>query len=178
MDNSFKDCLYENFVAAIDMLRNAIDMYPDELWMTKSKFFYLSYHTVIFSDYYLSYPVSNFQPALPYIITDQSNLPGEAVDDVLPKDVYSRQQMIGYLSSVRKKCKELVFIEPDSKLTERWIEPGEVKMLGLCPSIVEDYTVLGILFYNFRHVQHHVGQLNFILRQEIKKAPDWISAAH
>ncbi|MBS1611020.1 MAG: DinB family protein [Bacteroidetes bacterium] len=159
------------------MLKSAIDLCPDELWQKKNKFFYLSYHTAIFLDYYLTCPVKNFQPALPYTITAENKIPIEAIDDILPNELYSRQQLLAYLSSAREKCKQLVFIEPDNKLTNPWIEKTEINMHGLCPSLVENYTILEILFYNLRHVQHHTAQLNFILRQEINKAPDWISLA-
>ncbi|MEZ4847283.1 MAG: hypothetical protein R3B93_01345 [Bacteroidia bacterium] len=50
----------------------------------------------------------------------------------------------------------------------------EIGLHGLCPSIVENYTLLEIIFYNFRHVQHHVGQLNFLLRQKADVAADWV----
>jgi hypothetical protein len=33
------------------------------------------------------------------------------------------------------------------------------------------------LLYNMRHVQHHVEQLNLILRQETDSAPEWVSRA-
>jgi len=35
----------------------------------------------------------------------------------------------------------------------------------------EDYSVLEILLYNLRHVQHHSAQLNLLLRQRIDSAP-------
>jgi hypothetical protein len=177
MEDTFKHCLWKNFAAAIDMLGNAIDTSPDELWQKKNKFFYMSFHTLIFLDYYATYPVKDFHPALAYTIPEESKLPAEAVDDVLPNELYSRQQVLAYLSSARKKCKQLVFIEPEYKLSEPWIEKDEINMHGLCPSIVENYTILEILFYNFRHIQHHVAQLNFILRQEINKAPEWVAQA-
>jgi uncharacterized damage-inducible protein DinB len=34
-----------------------------------------------------------------------------------------------------------------------------------------------LLLYNLRHVQHHVGQLNLILRQRIDSAPGWVGRA-
>jgi len=40
-----------------------------------------------------------------------------------------------------------------------------------------DYSLFEILLYNLRHVQHHVGQLNLLLRQHINHAPDWIEKA-
>jgi len=34
-----------------------------------------------------------------------------------------------------------------------------------------------LLLYNMRHVQHHAGQLNLMLRQETDSAPGWVCAA-
>ncbi|MFM9947747.1 MAG: DinB family protein [Saprospiraceae bacterium] len=175
MEDVFKQCLWKNFGATIDMLSSAIALCPDELWETDRKFFYLTYHTTIFLDYYLAHPVKDFHPALPYSLVNPDNLPPEAVDDVIPDRFYSRQEMLVWLTSIREKCKLLITLSTTDQLSERWINDEEIDMHGLCPSIVENYTVLEILFYNFRHVQHHVAQLNFILRQKINNAPDWVS---
>ena len=177
MEDSYKQTLWINFAAAIDMLKQAVSLCPDNLWQENQKFFYLTYHTTIFLDYYLTNPVKDFMPVLPYTITDSGKLPDEAVDDVIPNKFYSRQEMLTYLSAIREKCRKMTSLSTNEKLTERWIEDAEIDMHGLCPSMVTDYTVLDILFYNLRHVQHHVGQLNYILRQAINKAPDWIANA-
>ena len=84
------------------MLRNAVTLCPDELWQKEKKFFYLTYHTVIFLDYYLSKPVKDFTPILPYTITDSNNLPSEAVDDVIPNKFYTRQEILDYLNLIRE----------------------------------------------------------------------------
>ncbi|MEP7377175.1 MAG: hypothetical protein ABI675_27485 [Chitinophagaceae bacterium] len=175
MEDVFKKCLWKNFGAAIDMLKNVITLCPDELWKKENKFFYLAYHTLIFLDYYSTNPVKNFQPDLPYTITGEDKLPPDAVDDVLPNMIYSKQELLVWLSSIREKCKKLITLSTEQKLRERWISDTEINMHGLCPGIVENYSVLEILFYNFRHVQHHVAQLNFILRQETNMAAGWIS---
>jgi hypothetical protein len=176
MENEFKECLWTNFAAAIDMLENAVTICPDELWLKEKKFFYLTYHTTIFLDYYLTQPVKNFVPTLPYTIVDSNNLPEEAVDDVIPNRFYTRQEILDYLTSVREKCRKIIF-SPSDKLFERCIDPSEINVHGLCPFLVTNYTMLEIIFYYFRHVQHHVGQLNLLLRQKINKAPEWISHA-
>jgi hypothetical protein len=173
----FTDCLWKNFGAAIDMLKNAIALCPDELWQKERKFYYLSYHTVIFLDYYLSNPVRDFKPDLPYTITDPGNLPAEAIDDVIPNQSYTKEEFFSYLSSIREKCKKLITEASGEKLCTRWIEDAEVEMHGLCPTLVVNYSVLEILFYNLRHVQHHVGQLNLILRQKGNVGTPWISHA-
>jgi hypothetical protein len=90
MEDKFKECLWANFAAAIDMLRSVVAMCPDELWQKEKKFFYLTYHTTIFLDYYLSKPVKDFAPVLPYTIVDSDRLPEEAIDDVIPNRFYSQ----------------------------------------------------------------------------------------
>ncbi len=173
----FTDCLWKNFGAAIDMLKNAISLCPDELWKNHRKFYYLTYHTTIFLDYYLTNPVKDFSPHLPYTINDPGKLPPEAVDDVIPNQFYSKEELFIYLSVVREKCKKIITQSSEEKLRSRWIEDAEIEMHGLCPTLVVNYTVLEILFYNLRHVQHHVGQLNMILRQKADEAAPWISYA-
>ena len=169
------ECLWKNFGASIDMFRDAVQLCPDTLWQSEGKFYYLTYHTLIFLDYYLSVPVISFKPLLPYAICAETELPDQAVDDVLPCKSYSREEVLLFLRQIRNKCHDLIMDSSEEKLNSRWIDPAEIDLHGLCPSVVENYTLLEILFYNFRHVQHHVAQMNFILRKEIDRTPDWIS---
>ncbi|WP_207632462.1 DinB family protein [Foetidibacter luteolus] len=177
MQEAFRQCLWKNFGAAIDMLKSAVELCPDELWQNEKKFFYLACHTAIFLDYYLTIPVREFSPLLPFTLVDADKLPPEAVDDVIPNRLYSRQEIMDYLSVARAKCKNLLTLPAADKLNSRWIEDDEINLHGLCPAIVENYTILEILFYNLRHVQHHVAQLNVILRQKAGTAADWVSLA-
>jgi hypothetical protein len=171
----FKDVLWKNFGAAIDMLGDSISLCPDSLWQSEKKFFFLSYHTLIFLDYYLTIPTRDFKPVLPFKLVPMESLPQDAVDDVIPNAAYTREEMLDYLSSIREKCKKLILDSSEEKLKTKWIAKEEVNLHGLCPLLVEDYSILEILFYNFRHVQHHVAQLNLVLRQKINSAPDWVS---
>jgi len=175
MDNHFRICLWRNFGAAIQMLNNFVVMCPDELWRNDKKFFYMTYHTVIFLDYYLTIPVRDFKPGLPYSIVDSDKLPEGAVDDVIPDHFYTKRDFISYLSGIEQKCKSLIVYSPIEKFEQIWIDKEEIDLHGLCPDILTNYTVLEIIFYNLRHVQHHLGQLNFMLRQKANKAVDWIS---
>jgi len=178
MRELFTDCLWKNFAAAIDMLKSVIVLCPVELWKNDKKFYYLTYHTVLFLDYYLTNPVSNFHPILPYTITDPAELPPDAVDDVIPDQFYNKDEFLIYLSTIREKCKKLITETPAEKLQSRWIEEAEIETHGLCPTLVINYSVLEILFYNLRHVQHHTAQLNLILRQKANVAAQWISHAN
>jgi hypothetical protein len=175
MENAYQRILWKNFAAEIDMLSAAVQLCPDELWNENGKFFYLTYHTTIFLDYYLSRPVKDFKPELPYYIGKADDLPAGSVDDVMPDRHYTRHDFINAISHIREKCRKMALLSTPEQLLERWIEPEEWDLHDLCPPLVREYTVLEILFYNLRHVQHHVGQLNYILRTTIDKAPDWIA---
>jgi uncharacterized damage-inducible protein DinB len=37
-----------------------------------------------------------------------------------------------------------------------------------------DYSMFEIALYNLRHVQHHTGQINLLLRQNTGNAPEWV----
>jgi hypothetical protein len=39
----------------------------------------------------------------------------------------------------------------------------------------EGFSNLEVFLYNMRHVQHHMAQLNLLLRQRIDDAPKWVS---
>ena len=177
MNKSFQDILWKNFAAAIDMLKNIVAICPGEIWEKEKKIFYMAYHTTIFLDYYLSSPVKDFKPYLPYTLGDIDHLPQAAIDDVLPNEFYPKNEMLTYLTLTREKCRKLICLSPIEKFNSKWIDESEIDMHGLCPSIVIDYSLLEILFYNLRHVQHHVGQLNVLLRQNANIAADWVSQA-
>ncbi len=177
MEKTFKRVLWQNFGAAIDMLSETIRHCPDTLWQQQGRFFYMAYHTTIFLDYFLSIPVKDFNPPLPYTLVDPDKLPKGAIDDVIPNDTYSRDAVLQWLATVRAKARTIILDSDDARLMERWIRDEELNLHLGCPSLVKDYTILEIIFYNLRHVQHHVAQLNLMLRENIGKAADWISQA-
>ena len=53
----------------------------------------------------------------------------------------------------------------DEMATMRWVNP------------YRNYSMLEMLLYNMRHVQHHAAQLNLLLRQNINKVPAWVAQA-
>jgi len=169
MDYSFKEILWKQFGASLDMLRNTISMCPEELFVSNKRFFYMTYHTLVFLDYYLTLPPDSFSSPLPFTIKDSEEIPDEALDDVIPNKFYSKTELLEYLQHGHNKCHALISNLTSEKLRERFVEPpGEGAM---------DYSLLEILLYNMRHVQHHVGQLNLLLRQQLNIAPRWIARA-
>jgi hypothetical protein len=167
MINALKESLWKQFGASIDMLKNAIQLYPEDQWNTNKKFFYNAYHCLVFLDYYLTIPPKNFSSPLRFTIIESGDVPADAIDDVIPDRIYTKKELLDYLQSSREKCRQVIAGLTAEKLEERWIEEsGQM-----------NYSVLEILLYNMRHVQHHAAQLNLLLRQGINNAPDWVSRA-
>ena len=151
-----KECLWGQFGASIDMLENAISLCPMKYWDTEKKFWYHAYHCLFFLDYYLTMEPADFSPPPPFSKSEF----GEG----MPERVYTPNELLILLQLCRRKCQRLMAGLDEEKLNSRWINvTGKM-----------NYSVLEILLYNMRHVQHHTGQLNLILRQEINQAPQWI----
>lgn len=169
MINLIKESLWKQFGASIDMLKNAIELWPEEDWTTDKRFFYNAYHVVVFLDYYLTNPPQYFSPRLRFTITEWDKKPKEAIDDLVPDRIYSKMELLGYLESNRKKCFDLIQSLTEETLSKRWIE--EDQFGG------RSYSTIELLLYNMRHVQHHTAQLNLFLRNRINNAPAWVSRA-
>ena len=100
-----------------------------------------------------------FAPPAPFTLSELDP------EGVLPDRVYSKAELLAYLAHGREKCRVML-----SALTEE-------KAALPCRFERRDMTVLELHLYNLRHVQHHTGQLNLILRQAIASAPDWVGKA-
>ena len=159
MDLQFKTILWQQFGATIDMLENALIDCPDELWNTPSQFWYMGYHTLFYLDYYLSDDPDSFSPPAPFTFSELDPA------GPMPDSVYSKEQLLSYLEFGRQKCHDLISGLTTEKAQKRFINE------------YRNYSILEILLYNMRHVQHHVGQLNLLLRQGTNDAPKWVSRA-
>ncbi|MCI5081594.1 MAG: DinB family protein [Saprospiraceae bacterium] len=165
MHESFKEILWNQFGASIDMLINVIANCPDEYFQANRRFFYIAFHSALFLDYYLTIPPTDFSPTLSFSPTKLKNRPPEAVDDLIPEKNYSKEEIIHYLRQSRAKCKAVIDSLTDENLEERFTEGSEPNDM--------DYPILEILLYNMRHTQHHAAQLNLLMRQEFEQHMEW-----
>lgn len=160
MINDWKTMIWQQFGAAIDMLENAMRACPDQVWYDRSRqpeFWYVTFHTLFFLDFYLSDAEEGFAPPPPFTL-DELDPAG-----ILPERTYTKSELQSYLDYGRQKCKRAV-----SNLTDE-------KAQKHCDFDRPDVTVGELLLYNMRHVQHHAAQLNLILRQTIDSAPHWVA---
>ena len=165
MNNSFKEAIWNQFGASIDMLIHAISSCPDDYFLTRKRFYYIAYHSTLFLDYYLTLPPSNFIPILPFTQMDANERPSEAIGDLVPNEIYTKQELIAYIESSRAKCKSIIDNLTDEKLSERFVEGDDETDMN--------YSILEILLYNLRHTQHHTAQLNILIRQDLDKHMEW-----
>ncbi|MBC8173636.1 MAG: DinB family protein [Chitinophagales bacterium] len=157
MDSSLKETLWKQFGASIDMFENALVLCPNELWDTDSKFWYNAYHALFYLDYYLTMEPEKFLPPSPFTLSEFDPA------GIMPDRVYNKEELLVYLRFCRNKCHDLIAGLTTEGAAKRWM--NEYK----------NYNIPEILIYNMRHVQHHVAQLNLLLRQGINNAPKWVS---
>lgn len=157
MDTSIKQVLRQQFGAAIAMLENAINACPDHLWDTETQFWYRSYHTLFYLDYYSSTDPDHFAPPSPFTLSEFDS------SGKLPDRVYTKVELINYLQFGKQKCEDLIHNLTPELAKQRFI------------NVARNYSILEIIVYNMRHVQHHVGQLHLLLRQGGVESPGWVS---
>jgi hypothetical protein len=155
--------IWEQFCAALDMFQNAIEKCPDELWdrgdSEEYRFWYWTYHTLFWTDYYLDTEPQTFAPPKPY------NMSEFDPEGILPDSVYTKAEMVDYTEHCRKKLRKLMndFIADPSLVEREWRNDRR------------SYTLFEMALYNMRHVMHHTGQLNMLLGQINHDLPIWVS---
>ncbi|MEO8516900.1 MAG: DinB family protein [Flavobacterium sp.] len=157
MDQSFRKILWLQFGATIDMLENAILICPEGFWSSSNNYWHSASHTIFYLDYYLSYEPEKFMPPEPFTLSEFDP------NGVMPDRIYSKAELLDYLEFARKKCFDLITNLTEENANKRFANE------------YRDYSIFEMLLYNMRHVQHHVGQLNLLLRQNINDAPKWVS---
>jgi hypothetical protein len=162
MDATWKHAVQGQFGAAIDMLENAIRACPEDRWGDRvgwHEFWYLASHTLFWLDYYLAESEARFAPPAPFGL--------EELDPagVLPPRVYAKSELLAYLEHGRRRCRARI----ESLTDEQAGRP--------CGFERRDMSVLELLLYNLRHVQHHAAQLQLLLRQAGHVPPRWVGRA-
>jgi hypothetical protein len=149
MTNYLKQILQSQFEAALCMLNQCIAACPPDHWESKianGTFRWVAYHTLFFTDLYLSPSEHEFK------LRDLHERGGdERGPDLSPG--LSQEETLAYVSLCRQKLHDSLAaetresLEGDSGFSYRCMTRGE------------------LYIYNLRHVQHHTGQLSAFLRK-------------
>ncbi len=177
MDPLWKNALWQQFGATIDMLENALLACPSTHWTGRlwsdhsdqpvppeaTTFWYLTYHTLFWLDLYLTGSEEGFAPSPPFT--------GHELDPegFFPERVYTQDELHTYLLDLRKKCRTTLIGLSDEQahrqVTFPWTGGKPRSFLELC-------------LYNMRHVQEHGAQLNMFLGQHaVEGLSDWVPVA-
>jgi hypothetical protein len=156
-DATLRESIGSQFSASLEMLAHAIEMCPHEHWNTETNFWYMAFHCLFWTDYYLTTDPAKFTPPAPFTFSEFDP------SGKKPDRVYTKLEIQTYLEHCKQKASGLLSELTVNKLEERWIND------------YKNYSLLEIILYNCRHIQHHSAQLNLILRQTINNAPAWVS---
>ena len=161
-DFTWPEALWDQFGGAIDMLERAIVAFPEAVWSDRSRnpeVWAMAFHTVFWLDYYLADDPKSFAPPAPFGLEEMDPA------GVLAPNPFDRADVLAYLRDLRERCRTLIL----GLTAETAMQPR--KFGGVQGSTVES------LLYSLRHLQHHTGQLNLLLRQTIDSAPLWVRRA-
>jgi hypothetical protein len=148
MIDYFRTIVTGQYEAALCMLHHCIATCPDEHWEAKianASFRWVAYHTLFFTDYYLSSEAA-FQ------LRDCHRVGGDERED-RPCEGLERTETLAYLDVCRQMVHEslaretMESMQGSSGFSWHTISRGELHV------------------YNIRHVQHHAGQLSAFLRK-------------
>lgn len=161
-----KEIIKSQYRAALAILGEAVDKCPDALWAeegVKQQFWHIAYHVLFFTHLYLQVDGGDFVPWAkhrePYQFFE--SLPWDPGKPVEIGEPYTKTEILEYLAICQAEVEEKVdAAELDGESGFSW--------LPMCK--------LELQFYNIRHLQHHVGQLDDRLRINANIGIRWIGA--
>jgi hypothetical protein len=169
LDLIFKRAFSQQFDATIQMLEQAINACPDQLWTIRlwedevipqsAEFWYITFHTLFWLDLYFTGSVDGFFPPAPFTL-DELDPAG-----IIPVHPYKKEELLTYLEHCRIKCQTTINNLNDEKAEQ------------ICSFTWGELTFAALQLDNMRHVQEHVAQLNMILGQQTGWSPRWLTNA-
>lgn len=144
-----KAAIKSQYLAALAMMRLAVDQCPDDLWhspVQKNKFWHIAYHALFYTHLYLQpnedsfIPWDKHRPNLNYM----GQIPHPPYDEVEPGEPYSQSEMLEYLTICQKEVeKQTSNLHLEAPSGFSWISLNKFELQ----------------FYNIRHLQLHIGEL-------------------
>ncbi len=158
--------LVSQYQASLAMLREAIEICPDDLWLSsdyQNRFWHIAYHAVFYTHFYVQKGEANFRPWEKH--QPDSNYLGRRpwAPDEPPAVVkpYSQAEVLEYHKFC---CAEVETRVPELELTAGsgfyWLP----------------FNKMELQLYNIRHLQHHTGQLADRLRARADVEVRWARA--
>ncbi len=166
----FKKCLDGQFGASLSVLSQCVEQCPEEGWeglVGNHAFWHVAYHTLFFTDLYLSPDEKSFEP--PSFYREDYHFfgrkPWPPYETVAADVPYPKETIVEYVEICRGKAARSIGREtPDS-------------LAGPCGFWW--YKVPRGEFYlvNIRHIQHHAAQMSLYLRKSAGIGIEWVATA-
>lgn len=165
-----RDTLKSQYRAGLAMLREAVDLCPDDLWLATehtNAFWQVAYHALFFTHLYLQPTSSDFRPWPGHQgrVQNEDGIagpPDPASDLPLVPDPYSKDQVLEYVAHVSAQVEAVVdtldLASQDSGFS--WYRVSKL-----------EHQVI-----NVRHLHHHVAQLADRLRNATGSGVRWVRA--
>lgn len=139
-----KAVIQSQFLAALAMLKQAIEHCPDNLWadsQPQNKFWRTAYHALFYAHFYLHPTEGDFTPWEKHRNEVTSLQPS---DDPQAVEPYSRAEVLEYLAFCQQQVREKVAASDlEAASGFHWLP----------------FSTLEKHIYNLRHVQQHTGEL-------------------
>lgn len=159
--NTTKSVIAAQYRASLEMLGAAADACSEELWdepRHDPPAWRIVYHTLFFTDLYLSATAEAFSPWPKHVAQYESLEPLLAIDGTPYPKADLSEYRLQLTAGVEARVAGLDLAGPSGM---SWLP----------------FTKLELQFYNIRHIHHHAGQLTTWLREELGSEIDWVRTA-
>ena len=159
-----KEVLKSQYLAALKMLRGAIEACPDSVWddpAYKNRFWRVAYHASFYTDLYLSRSEDEFRAWDKHIEEYQylGSIPDDTEREVQVVEPYDKNDVLDYLRQCRDGVSgRLEATDMDAASGFYWLP----------------FDKLELQIYNIRDIQHHAAQLIERVRQATGDGIDWV----
>jgi len=144
MEIKSSETIKSQFYASLEMLRQAIVMCPERLWIDKeynNPFWHVVFHALFYTHLYLQPTEEDYVPWTKYR-KGYRRLSGEEVKSFTP---YNQEEMLEYLAFCLEQVDEMVEkLDLEAPSGFHWLP----------------FNKLELQFYNIRHIMQHTGELS------------------
>lgn len=167
---AIKTILKSQYHAALAMLVDAIEKYPEDQWLTTyhtNAAWQIAYHTIYFAEFYARSTWENFTPALSHGVATQNDdgIPGPPdpkSELPLMPDPFTKEQVLSYAKAVDAGM--------DAAIDTMDVMSSESGFYWYKVSKLEHQMI------NLRHIQHGTAQLADRLRSIADLGVKWVGA--
>lgn len=162
---NIKEVLYSQYDASLAMLKNVINSADEEIWYQSNEnhppYWHILYHVLFCTDCYLYKDLQTFKAwqkhKKDYQFLGKSPFPPFEKPNI--SEPYSKEDILEYFENIHNTLAERINtsdLEAESGFY--WVPVNKLELH----------------IYNIRHIQHHAGQLAYLLRSQKNIGINWI----